>query len=149
MVRVFCAPKSLEEQFIKKIEQLTDDAKKTIADVIKLQRGYDDVRVALCTDGGASVTTANVAWGLKELYRVLGITAEVSVQRFSFLSVNIAQQQQILQNADIFWFAGVHRVPQGLRAALSRTDDETGGNDLAAQVRRRVQYNIHSHGRPH
>ena len=52
---------------------------------------------------------------------------------FSFMSDNIAQEEATLYAADIFWFAGVHRVPQRLREVLTRRDDEIGVNDLAAK----------------
>lgn len=81
-----------------------------------------------------------MACGLRDLYAVLGIRAEVNVQLFSFLSNNFAREKMLIQNADIFYFAGVHHVCPRLKEALSLTNDETGVNDLAAQVRRRVQY---------
>jgi hypothetical protein len=139
MVRMLCMPKSIEQQYLKKVSQQTTANKQTIADVLRLPN-YDSVQVALCTDGGSAITPLSVAHGLRDLYAVLGIRAEVNVQPFSFLSGNILQQQITLHNADIFWFAGVHHVPPRLREALSLTDDETGVNDLAAQVRSRVQY---------
>ena len=98
------------------------------------------LQVALCTDGGSYVTASSVASELKQLYATLGIRAEVHVSLFSFMSDNIAQEEATLNAADIFWFAGVHRVPQRLREVLTRNDDEIGVNDLAAKVRSRVQY---------
>ena len=138
MVRLLCMPKSIENQFLKKGVCLSPIDQRTIADVLRLPH-YHSVKVAVCTDGGSQVSLISVAYRLKELYGVLGCRAEVSVQPFSFLSNNIAQQHAILQNADIFWFAGVHHVPPRLREVLSRSNDETVVNDLAAQVRNRVQ----------
>ena len=91
-------------------------------------------------NGGSNVTDGTVKNGLQDIYAALGIRAQVNVHTFSFLSNDIAQQMETLQRADIFWFAGVHAVPERLKQALSRSNDETGVNDLAAQVRRRVQY---------
>ena len=91
-------------------------------------------------NGGSNVTDGTVTNGLQDTYAALGIRAQVNVHTFSFLSNDIAQQMETLQRADIFWFAGVHAVPERLKQALSRSNDETGVNDLAAQVRRRVQY---------
>ena len=50
---------------------------------------------------------------------VLDGGTEISVQPFSFVSHNIAQQHATLRDAHIFWFAGAH---------------ETDVNDLAAHA---------------
>ena len=139
MVRLLCMPKHIEQQFLKKVRQLDVIDRQIIAAVLELPQ-YDSVRVALCTDGGSALDTTSVANGLKNLYATLGIGAHVSAQPFSFLSNDIAAQRAILHAADIFWFAGVHFVPARLRQVLARRPDETDVNDLAAQVRRRVQY---------
>ena len=139
MVRILCTPKSLEQQFAKRIRQQTSHQQLLMRDVLSVPN-YDSVQVALCTDGGSAVTASSVACGLRDLYAALGIRAEINVKVFSFLSNNIGQQRQTLQNADIFYFAGVHNVCPRLKEALSLTNDETGVNDLSAQVRCRVQY---------
>ena len=87
------------------------------------------------------MASASIAFWLKEIYvAILGIAAVVTVRPFSFVSDDIAQQQQTLLHANIFWFAGVHHVSPRLREALSPTGDETGANDLAAAVREMFQY---------
>ena len=86
------------------------------------------------------VSCASIREGLKELYSIFGIRVEVNVQTFSFLSEHFQQQQSTLQSADIFWFAGVHVVSPQLKEALSRTDVDDHVTELAAHVRRRVQY---------
>ena len=99
------------------------------------------VKVALCVDGGTSITPLAVEKGVQGLYDALGIDAGVHVLTFSFLSDpgDIANQRRILDGADIFWFAGVHHVPTPLKELLTPSRDETNANDLAAHVRRRVQ----------
>ena len=100
------------------------------------------VKVALCVDGGTSITPPAVEKAVQGLYAELGIDAGVHVLTFSFLSDpgDIANQRRILDGADIFWFAGVHYVAPRLKELLRPSRDETNANDLAAHVRRRVQY---------
>ena len=86
------------------------------------------------------VTCASIREGLQDLYSIFGIRVEVNVQTFSFLSEHFQQQQSTLQSADIFWFAGVHVLPPKLKQALSGRDIDDHVNDLAAHVRRRVQF---------
>ena len=99
------------------------------------------VKVALCVDGGTSITPPAVEKAVQGLYAELGIDAGVHVLTFSFLSDpgDIANQRRILDGADIFWFAGVHYVAPRLKELLRPSRDETNANDLAAHVRRRVQ----------
>ena len=139
MVRMMLMPKSIEPQFLKRVHAMSPNDKQILADVLRLPN-HDLVQVALCNDGGSRVTPTSVSDGLRELYKILGIRAEVNVQLFSFVSHNIAQEHETLRAAHIFWFAGVHTIPERLRQALSRSNDETDVNDLAAHVRRKVQY---------
>lgn len=131
-------PKSIEDQFIKKVWVLSLSDKETIAEVLRLPN-YDPVVVALCTDGGSNVTAESISKGLRDLYAVFGIPANVIVRTFSFLTNNTAAQRLTLMAADIFWFAGVHQTLR-LKDVLRRSSDETRADDLAALVRRRVQH---------
>ena len=142
MVRMWCMPKSPEEQMLKKMSYLSDADKGIMAEILEVS-DYGNVQVALCTDGGSDVASASIAFWLRKVYAtILGIAAVVNVRPFSFVSNDIAQQRQTLLYADIFWFAGVHGVSPRLREALSPTGDETGVNNLAAKVRERFQYDL-------
>jgi hypothetical protein len=55
-------PKSIEQQFLKKVHQLDSNDQQTIADVLRLQN-HDSVQVALCTDGGSPVTPSSFSPG--------------------------------------------------------------------------------------
>ena len=99
------------------------------------------MQVALCVDGNTQLTSRSVATGLQEIYAALGRQANVSVRIFSFLHHNTNWQKAILDNADLFFFAGVHTpVSDRLILALSATTNENNPNDLRAHLRRRVHY---------
>ena len=139
MVRLLFMPKSPERQFTKKVYQLNLADKRILADVLEVPQ-YHNVQVALCVDGNTQLTSLSVATGLQEIYAALGRRANVSVRIFSFLDHDTNSQKAILDNADLFFFGGVHEVSDRLKLALSATTNENDPNDLRAHLRRRVHY---------
>ena len=67
MVRIWCMPKSPEEQMLKKMWHLSDADKGIMAEILEVS-DYGNVQVALCTDGGSDVASASIAFWLREVY---------------------------------------------------------------------------------
>ena len=151
MVRLLLLAKSIEQQFLRRANQLDDQQAAVVADVLKLDGMHGGASpraliIALCTDGGSFVGDSSVAQGLEQLYSLLKrrgfmeVDVVAEVRHFSFLSSDIATQAAVLRSADIFWFAGVHAVPSRYREVLCPNRDECDAGNLAALLRRRVQY---------
>ena len=149
MVRMLMTPRSIEQQFIKKIQWLDANQMRVVRDVFKLptERRNTTVNVALCTDGESIVDANQIETGLLSLYAILDIyVAGIVVVNFSFESDDRQQQLDTLAAADVFWFAGVHGMSTKLKHALSNSGDDDEIFDvrnpqiLAGELRKRVQY---------
>ena len=106
MVRAILAPKSLEEQFIKRVQSGHDQG--LVKQVLTQMRG-STFRVCLCEDGrpGMPSCASSVGRGLRSLYDSWGLAREVEVHTFSFMG-DLATMTHLLTRADLFYFAGVH-----------------------------------------
>ena len=136
MVRVILSPKSIERQFMKRVAMGFDRG------IVREVLGPEEittkpiVRVAFCEDFRGSHTSSRltVQANLSTLYKSFGIRAEVHVSVFSFLATDQDAMRDLLRNADLFYFAGVHVVPATARLAM----EQSGFVEL---LRERVQYN--------
>jgi len=151
MVRMMITPKTIEDQFIKKVKDwLDENQRKMLYEVFKLpqERGVATVNVALCIDGRSWVDRRSVEAGLYKLFSALKIRIHgVQVDLFSFDGDNVQSNEAILNRADVFWFAGVHDMARKLEYALRHSidsdemfEDNNDSQILAVAVRRRVQY---------
>ena len=133
MVRAVLAPKSIEAQFIKRVRQRND--KGVVQQVLTQRRHSSTVRVCLCEDGrpGVGSCARSVKDGLRQLYEFWRVDLEVEVRVFSFMGDTTAMKE-LLMNGDLFYFAGVFKVPQGLNDAMR-------DGPLLHLLRERIQYN--------
>ena len=71
--------------------------------------------------------------GIKELYSLWGVDLEVQIWHWSFME-ETTEMIDRLMNADLFYFAGVHKIPQGLNHAMRN-------GPLLHLLLERIQYN--------
>ena len=105
MVRMMITPKSIEDQFIKKVKDwLGEDQRQMLYEVFKLpaERGVATVTVALCTDGRRFLDPREIEAGLSKLFAALKIRIHgVEVVPFSFDGDSVQSNEAILNRADV------------------------------------------------
>ena len=142
MVRVILAPKGVEHYFIKSVAQGDDGGHmRTVLTPMKynqcMRSIVTPIRVCLCEDGrreGYPSSAISVKDGLSRLYSLWGMSVDVQICKFSFMHPDQAEMADLLMDADLFFFAGILDVPEGLSAAM-----RTG--ILVNLLRERIQYN--------
>ena len=110
MFYVIFAPKSIETQFIKRVQGHQDYG--LVRQVLTRCRSLrlqsrQLVRVLLCEDGkrGGPSSAESVRQGIERLYDGWETPATVEIVAFSFLS-QPACMTELLMDADLFYFAG-------------------------------------------
>ena len=133
MVRAVLAPKSIEKQFINRVSEGNDNGLVQI--VLTHRRHSSTVRVCLCEDGrlGFRSCAPSVKDGIRALFSLWGVHLRVEVLNWSFMGVTTEMTQRLM-SANIFYFAGLHQVPQGLNDAMRN-------GPLLHLLRERIQYN--------
>ena len=143
MVRAILAPKSPEAQFIKRVQQGNDRG--LVRAVLAPHIGHNSVvNVCLCEDGRRGVQSCwqSVQEGLQNLYALWGMTVRCEISHFSFLDTDRDPDAMadVLNRADVFFFAGVHSVHPELKDAMLKPAGPTR-QSLVTLLRERIQYN--------
>ena len=136
MVKAFLAPKSIEDQFIKRVWQGHDAGlvKKVLTPV-----GTDILHVCLCMDGQPGVSNcASVCVGLQQLFKLWGVSVQIEISPFTFCTADPAQEaamMQLLNEANLFYFCGIWQMSEVLRHALTVSP-------LVHHLRARIPYDL-------
>ena len=137
MVKAVLAPKSIENWFIKRVEQGYDEG---LVEEVLTPVGTDILRVCLCMDGailGASSHDSVLA-GLKQLFNGWGVSVQIEISSFTFVGTADPAQEaammQLLNEASLFYFCGIYEMTDALRHALTVSP-------LVQHLRTRIQYN--------
>ena len=133
MVKFILTPKGIETQFIKRVSEGNDGG--LVRAILEPPTGTQ-IRVCVCEDGRMNWASSadTVRRGLMQLASNLGLHHEVVVDSFTFVHGDETVMTRLLMQATVFYFAGIHNVPAGLRYALAH-------GQLAALLKERVQYN--------
>ena len=136
MVKAVLAPKSIEDQFIRRVWQGHD---KGLVNKVLTPVGTDILRVCLCMDGRSGASNHNSVYaGLKQLFEWWGEHVQIEINLFTFLcaagSLQEAEMLQLLNEANLFYFCGIQEMSEGLRRPFKFR------SPLVERLRARIQY---------
>ena len=96
MVKAVLAPKSIEDQFIRRVWQGHD---KGLVNKVLTPVGTDILRVCLCMDGRSGASNHNSVYaGLKQLFEWWGEHVQIEINLFTFLcAAGSLQEAELLQ----------------------------------------------------
>ena len=119
MLRVVLAPKSIECQFIKRIQNGNDGGMVEQVFTRSMRHGFARMRVLLCEDGRPNMASCadSVRDGIANLFSFWNVAADVEICSFSFMG-DTERMTALLMDAEIFYFAGVHGAPPRLNRHL-------------------------------
>ena len=155
-MRMLLLPKSIEEQFIKKVNQsryyeFAKDLLVLMEDILVCRRlppkvlrtGAHDCHLvlAVCRDGDAwgdaGTYAQRVAHNLQQLCALMGLRAEISFRIFSFTD-DEDRMMATLKGCDIFYMGGIHSISE----KWARDSEQSPARRLSEEIQRRVQYNM-------
>ena len=136
MLKAVLAPKSIENQFIKRVWQGKQDA--GLVKEVLTPVGTDILRVCLCMDGDARTSShASVLACLKKMFEWWGMRVQIEISSFTFVTADPAHEaamMQLLDDSNLFYFCGISQMTGDLRQALTVSP-------LVDHLRFRIQYN--------
>ena len=132
MVRAILAPKSLEAQFIKRVQRKKD--KGLVKQVLTQMRG-STLRICLCEDGrrGYASVAPFLHGNLQTLFDYWNLSVDIEIEEFSFVG-DPTTMANLLLRSDLFYFAGVHAIDPNVNVAMRN-------GLLLPLLRERIQYN--------
>ena len=154
-MRMLLLPKSMEEQFIRRVGlssqwEFTKDLVVLMQEILfNLRQPPQDHRtgahachlvLSVCRDGGSYEDTERYAKGvvchLRRLCFVIGLSADISHKMFSFMDDEECMMAT-LQSCDIFYMGGIFRICE----KWARESQQGPARRLSEEIQRRVQYN--------
>ena len=132
MVRAILAPKSLENQFVKRVWEKQDNG--LVKEVLTQFRG-NTLCVCLCEDGRAEYESVaeSIRFGLQSLYEMWHLSVEIAIEDFSF-GGDPVMMGNLLSRSDLFYFAGVHEIDPDVQHQMRY-------GPLLPLLQDRIQYN--------
>ena len=120
MVKAVLAPKSIEDQFIKRVWQGHDAG---LVKEVLTPVGTDMLRVCLCMDGRSGAPThESVHAGLKQLFEWWGVRVQIEISSFTFVCTtdpaHEAAMMQRLNEANLVYVCGIWEMSEVPRHAL-------------------------------
>ena len=111
LVNAVLAPKSIEDQFIRRVWQGHD---KGLVNKVLTPAGTAILRVCLCMDGRSGASNHNSVYaGLQQLFEWWGEHVQIEISLFTVLcaagSLQKAEMLQLLNEANLFYFCGIRR----------------------------------------
>ena len=135
-MRVVFLPKSIEEQFPKKVRQNYDRGMMTR--ILAPAAAGNTLNVAICQDGRGwddRNYNSNVAKHLRDLCDLCGLHTAIIIKDFSFM-LDVDEMMTVLAQCDLFYMAGIFTVPD---AWVARAHGPAFR--LVEEIQTRVQYN--------